>query len=235
MPSLRRFSAAALVVLAIGSLQADRRGAPAESLERLRAGNRRFSADASESRVIDGSRRAALTAGQTPFATVLSCADSRVPPELVFNTGLGELFVVRVAGEVADRAVLASVEYAVEHLHTPLVLVMGHEFCGAVKAAAAPVTESRGSHLDFLLSAIRPAVERSRNQPSADALRAAIVANVEEVINDLVGRSDIVRAHVAAGKVEVVGGFYEMASGRVHFSSAITSSELKATRADPRR
>jgi carbonic anhydrase len=217
---------AALVVLALAPLDADKGSAPGEALARLREGNSRFSADVSESRVINASRRAALARGQAPFATVLSCADSRVPPEIIFNTGLGDLFVVRVAGEVADRAVLASVEYAVQQLQTPLVLVMGHEFCGAVTAAAAPPAGSRGPNLDFLLSAIRPAVARAQARPEADALRAAILSNVEEVMNALVSRSDIIRTEVASRNVQVIGGYYELASGRVHFSSPVDPREV---------
>ena len=217
---------AVLVGVALVPLGEEGPSAPSQALERLRAGNRRFAADTSESRVIDGSSRAALAERQAPFATILSCADSRVPSEIIFNTGLGELFVVRVAGEVADRAVLASVEYAVEHLRTPLVVVMGHEFCGVVTAAAAPPAGSHGPNLDFLLSAIRPAVARSRERREDDALRAAILSNVEEVMNALVSRSEIIRGRVAGRTVQMIGGYYELAAGRVHFSSPVDPLEV---------
>ena len=121
---------AALSVSVTGSGNTDAASASA-SLDRLREGNARFVAEASAGLPVTTARRTELAKGQSPFAIVLSCADSRVPPEIVFNQGLGDLFVVRVAGQVADRSVLASVEYAAEHLHSPLLVVMGHEFCGA--------------------------------------------------------------------------------------------------------
>src|SRR5438105_3479472 len=108
---------------------------PAAALDRLKDGNGRFAADKPAARKTDAKRRAELAAGQHPFAVVLTCADSRVAPELVFDAGLGELFVLRVAGNIADPAVVGSIEYAVEHLHTPLIVVLGHESCGAVAAA----------------------------------------------------------------------------------------------------
>jgi carbonic anhydrase len=191
-----------------------------EALARLKAGNERFSNDASNKAPIERSRRTALASGQAPFAIVLSCADSRVPPEIVFNTGLGDLFVVRAAGQVIDHSVLASVEYAAEHLNVPLLAVMGHEFCGAVKAAIETKT-SLGPNLDFLLKAIKPAVTRTARTPDDQRLKAAIMANVEQVINDGLGKSPILTHLVDSGKLTVVGAFYELASGKVTFSQPI--------------
>src|ERR1700741_1792399 len=142
--------AAAAVALTVWSGGPARAGssAAAGSLAKLKAGNAKFVASPEEALPVDGARRAALAKGQTPFATVLSCADSRLPPEIIFHANLGELFVVRAAGHVADHSVLASVEYAAEHLHVPLVVVMGHEMCGAVKAAVeTPATTSLGPNL----------------------------------------------------------------------------------------
>src|SRR6185295_14644161 len=142
--------------------------APAESLARLKAGNATFVANPSEALPVDAEKRAALAKGQTPFASVLSCADSRVPPEIIFHTGLGDVFVVRAAGHVPDRSVLASLEYAAEHLNVPLIMVMGHEMCGAVKAAVeTPRGQSLGPNLDYLVKAIRPAVARAATQPES--------------------------------------------------------------------
>ena len=195
----------------------------AESLARLKAGNARFVADPGEPLPIDMARRTALAQGQTPFASVLSCADSRVPPEIVFHTGLGDLFVVRAAGHVADRAVLASLEYGAEHLHIPLIVVMGHETCGAVKAAVeTPATKSLGPNLDYLLKAIRPAVARAASEPEAARLRAAILSNVEETVNALLERSTVLKQLAASGEIGLVGGYYELASGRVIFSEPVT-------------
>jgi carbonic anhydrase len=195
----------------------------AEGVARLKAGNLRFVSNPAEAPPVDGARRTALAGGQTPFAMILSCADSRVPPELVFNVGLGDLFVVRAAGQVADHAVVASLEYAAEHLHVPLLVVMGHESCGAVKAAmeTKPGT-SLGPNLDYLIKAIVPAVERSSHSPDP-GIKAAILANVEESINDLLEQSAIVHELTAAGKLTIVGAYYELASGRAHFSEPVSA------------
>ncbi len=106
-----------------------------QAWQRLKDGNQRFAADRLEGKDVDAARRQELTAGQHPFAIVLSCADSRVPPEIIFDQGLGKLFVVRVAGNISEPFALGSIDYAVEHLHVPLIVVLGHEKCGAVAAA----------------------------------------------------------------------------------------------------
>jgi carbonic anhydrase len=157
---------------------------------------------------------------------VLSCADSRVPPELIFHTGLGDVFVVRAAGHVPDRSVLASLEYAAEHLNVPLIVVMGHEMCGAVKAAVeTPRGQSLGPNLDYLVKAIRPAVARAATQPEGVRLRAAIMENVEETINSLLTGSSILRHLAEEHRIGLVGGYYELASGRVYFSTMVNVPE----------
>jgi carbonic anhydrase len=192
------------------------------SIERLRAGNATFVANPEAALPITGARRAELANGQAPFASVLSCADSRVPPEVVFHTGLGDLFVVRAAGEVADKSVIASLEYAAEHLHSPVIVVMGHESCGAVKAAIeTPAGTSLGVNLDYLLRAIRPSVAATASEPATRRLRAAILKNVEGSINDLITHSPMLRTMLDDGDVGVVGAYYELASGRVHFSEPV--------------
>lgn len=213
-------------VLAIGSAVVGGEGSPGlESLARLRAGNARFVSNPSEALPIDAAKRAAQVNGQTPFATVLSCADSRVPPDVIFHTGLGDLFVVRAAGEVADKSVTASLEYGAEHLKTPLLVVMGHEFCGAVKAAIeTPAGVSMGPNLDFLLKAIQPSVARTASTPEKQRLRAAVLDNVEEQINDLVKDSAILRHLTETGALTIVGAYYELSSGRVLFSDVIDAS-----------
>jgi carbonic anhydrase len=199
------------------------------ALARLKAGNARFVADPAGRLPVDPTRRQELAAGQAPFATVLSCADSRVPPELVFSQGLGDLFVVRAAGHVADHAVLASVEYAAEHLHVPLVVVMGHEACGAVKAAVAGSRASLGPNLDYLIAAIRPAVDRTARDPEREQIQRVVLANVEQTVNDTLQRSAVVAHLVREGKVQIVGAYYELASGRVHFSKPVTGAEPHAS------
>ena len=219
--------ATALVVAAVADLPGARAGAdpptPTEAIARLKSGNARFVANPESALPITIERRSALATGQTPFAAVLSCADSRVPPEVVFHTGLGDLFVVRAAGHVADRSILASLEYGVEHLHIPLVVVMGHESCGAVKAAAeTPATTSLGPNLDYMLKAIRPAVKATSAAPDAVRMRAAILKNVEDSINDLMTNSQILRHMAETGKLGFVGAFYELGTGRAHFSEPAT-------------
>jgi carbonic anhydrase len=189
---------------------------------RLRSGNARFVADASEALPITSPRRAALAQGQSPFATVLSCADSRVPPEVIFHTGLGDLFVVRSAAHVTDRAVVATLEYGVDRLHTPLLLVLGHESCGIVKAAIdSSASQPSEPNLDYLLKALRPAVSRSASQPTDLRLRAAILANVEETINELLETSASIKRLAETQKLTLVGGYYELATGRVHLSEPV--------------
>ncbi|MGC4085115.1 MAG: carbonic anhydrase [Vicinamibacterales bacterium] len=216
-------AAALLIVVGADGRIVAAPSAATASLARLKAGNARFVANPQEALPVDAGRRAALAKGQTPFATVLSCADSRVPPEIVFHTGLGDLFVVRAAGNITDKAILASLEYSVEHLDVPLVVVMGHESCGAVKAAIeTPVGQSLGPNLDYLVSAIRPSVTATASRPEAERMRAAILANVEESLNDMLEGSAILREKGKEGKVAFVGAYYELASGKTYFSEPVT-------------
>jgi carbonic anhydrase len=202
---------------------------PKEALGLLKVGNDRFMRNASLPVSLSLHTREELARGQHPFAMVLSCADSRVPPEHIFNVGLGDLFVIRSAGEVIDRSILASLEYGAEHLHIPLLLVLGHESCGAVQAATSGKTESLGPNLDYLVKAIR--VGTSRTPAERAELRTAILANVEQVINDALAGSTILRKHVDTQKLQVVGGYYELASGRVLFSEPATTSTTTAAAA----
>lgn len=156
-------------------------------------------------------RQRELAAGQNPHAIVLGCADSRVPPEIIFDQGLGDLFTVRVAGNVAGVNELASIEYAVEHLHTPLLVVMGHQKCGAVSAAVEG--GEAGGHLPDLIKAIQPAVDKAKGMPG-DAIENAVRNNVEMVVKKL--RSEPVLApFVKQGKLRVVGAVYSLDSGKV--------------------
>ncbi len=212
------------VAVAMPSARSQADGAsPAEAIARLKTGNAAFVTSPDSPLPITVARRSALAGGQSPFATVLSCADSRVPPEVIFHVGLGDLFVVRSAGHVADRAVLASLEYGAEHLHVPLLVVMGHESCGAVKAAAeTPATQSMGPNLDYLLKAIRPAITSAGAKADAAGLRAAILKNVENTVNDLMDDSTILRHLADSGSLGLVGAYYELSTGRVYFSEPVS-------------
>src|SRR3954466_6283268 len=157
-------------------------------------------------------RQRELAATQNPHAIVLSCADSRVAPEIILDQGLGDLFDVRVAGNVASDTELASIEYAAAHLHTPLLVVMGHQKCGAVTAAAES-GEAEG-HLPSLLALIRPAVERARAQPG-DLIDNAVRINVENVVSQIRGSTPVLAALVDRGTLKVVGAVYSLDTGTV--------------------
>ena len=157
-------------------------------------------------------RRAELSSGQKPFAVILACSDSRVAPEILFDQGLGDLFVVRNAGNVADDVVLGSIEYAVEHLGAPLVVVLGHQSCGAVSAAVQS-SEAPG-HIQDVVSAIQPAVEMARGE-EGDPLTNAIRANVRLVVDEVAGSEPILAEWVDEHGVRVVGAVYNLESGVV--------------------
>ncbi len=196
---------------------------PASPLARLKAGNDRFVKGAQSSAPLGTTARQALTKEEHPFAMVLSCADSRVPPEYIFNAGLGDLFVVRAAGQVVDRSVLASLEYGAERLHVPLLVVMGHESCSAVKAAV-DAERGEGPNLEYLVSHIRAGI--SHNPSERQDLRGAILANVEQVINDAMSGSQILKQAATSGHLQVVGAYYELGSGTVIFSDPVSAATV---------
>ena len=237
--SIRATAAMALLVLsATLGAASDPAVTPAAALGQLKAGNDRFVRNMSRPVPLGVNRRKELAIAQHPTAMVLSCADSRVPPEHVFNTGLGELFVIRTAGEVIDKSILATVEYGAEHLHIPLLVVMGHESCGAVKAAAengpAPESENLGYLVKAIQAAKRPSSE-SLPQTAADrdAITTLVLDNVEQVINDAMSKSPLVRRKVSEGELSVVGAYYELVSGRVVFSEPITGGASYTSQATP--
>jgi carbonic anhydrase len=160
-------------------------------------------------------RRAGLTKSQHPFAIILSCSDSRVPPEIAFDQGLGDLFVVRVAGNVINDEGLGSIEYSVDHLGTRLILVLGHQSCGAVKAAKETIAANGKApgHIESLVTAIKPAVEAT----AKDDLDATIRANVKNVVQALRSSTPILKAKVDSGEIQVIGGYYSLDTGAVTF------------------
>jgi carbonic anhydrase len=183
-----------------------------EALHRLMDGNKRFVEGHRMARADEPAVRTSLAASQKPIAVVVCCADSRVGPELVFDQGLGDIFVVRTAGEVMDDAALGSIEYAVEHLGSPLILVVGHERCGAVSAAVAG-GEAPG-HVGALVKAIQPAVAATRGQPG-DALDNAVRANVRDVVRALRDSQPILAEFVHRGALTVKGARYDLDTGEV--------------------
>jgi carbonic anhydrase len=186
---------------------------PELALQRLQAGNKRFAEDRLEKPDLGITRRLELASGQKPFAVVLTCADSRLTPEFIFNQGLGDLFVLRVAGNIAEPFMLGSIEYAVEHAHVPLIVVLGHDKCGAVAAALGK--EKPTGNLGQLVAAID--VGKELPVTEAAALRAAIRNNARQQARLLRERSTIIKEHVAANKVRIVCGVYQLSTGRVEW------------------
>lgn len=192
---------------------------PAQAFADLRTGNERFVQGRSSNGDQDGARRAELAGGQHPFAVVLGCSDSRVPPELVFDQGLGRLFVVRNAGHVVDAAVLGSVEYGVGVLHTPLVVVLGHEACGAVRAGLDGVAtgELPAGFVRDLVERVTPSVLAAQraNDAAAGTAEAVEVEHVRQTVRLLLARSTSLRDAVESGRVAVVGLRYRLVAGEV--------------------
>ena len=202
----------------------DSEGSPAtpdEALARLKEGNTRFVRGKATATPAITARRARLAEGQAPFAVVLGCADSRLPPEIVFDQGLGDLFTVRVAGNTAAApVVVGSVEYAASILGSSLIVVLGHEDCGAVKAAIDVVTKGQSlpGQLDGFVEPIVPAVQAVQNVPPDQLLQASIVQNIRQADAALTSQS-LIADEIAAGKLKLVGAEYRLSSGKVDFLS----------------
>lgn len=192
---------------------------PEQALERLMSGNARYVDGYAARPHADGTRRREVAAGQRPFATILTCADSRVPPELIFDQGLGDLFVIRVAGNVVDDAVLASIEYSVIHLGSTLVMALGHERCGAVKATADALAgrgdpADRETRIGALAALITPAV-RAVPASAADPLDAAVSLNAAHAAAEIFAGSRPLRSRVLTGQLKIVAARYDLDDGRV--------------------
>ena len=195
-----------------------------EAIERLKEGNRRFVAGRRRSGAVSPNRRMRLTDGQSPFAAILGCSDSRVPAELVFDQGLGDLFVVRVAGNVAAPSQVGSVEFAAGLFGIELVVVLGHTRCGAIEATLKELDHPAGTpsaNLGAILNRIRPAVRSLPDMtPDADheaLARQAVRANVRAQVAVLSQGSEILGRLVEAGRLTVVGAEYDLATGEVEF------------------
>jgi carbonic anhydrase len=222
-PAARTTAGLALLAGLAAALPAQR--SPDEALRLLQEGNRRFAAGKPAVPALDEGARRTLARGQSPLAVVLCCADSRAAPEHVFNAGLGELFVVRVAGHVCDEETLASVEYAVERLNAPLCVVLGHEDCDAVAAALAqiaardPTRAGANQATRALLERIEPAARkaRARDFGGRELAGAAEEEHVQQTVQECLRRSPLLRRHAAAGRCRVVGARYHLHSGEVEW------------------
>jgi carbonic anhydrase len=192
---------------------------PDAALDRLMKGNRRYLEGIAKRHDFKHEREA-LTKGQNPYAGVLSCADSRVAPEYAFDAGRGDLFVCRVAGNVLNDDVVASFEYAVSVLNTPLIMVLGHQACGAVDAAIKSIKSGTTlpGHLPSLVTALTPAVKAVLDQPG-DNLDNAIRQNVVLTVNKLKTATPILSSAVDGKKLRIVGAVYDLADGRVKLVS----------------
>jgi len=190
-----------------------------EALKRLLDGNRNFVAN--RLTIKDSSltaARQALAGGQKPYAIILACSDSRVPPEIIFDKGLGEIFVVRVAGNIADPIVLGSIEYAAEHFGSPLIVVLGHKRCGAVSAAVDAEGRPHGN-IGAIIKTIAPAVKQAKKDAGSanksDLVESAIDNNIKLVVKSLVKQSPVIRSLVDGGKIRIAGAKHDLDDGTV--------------------
>lgn len=192
---------------------------PDQALALLKEGNRKFLTDSPVRAAVGRQRRLEIAQGQAPFAAYVTCSDSRVSPELLFGRGLGELFIIRNAGNTVDTVALGSIEYAVAELGVPLVIVMGHQRCGAVAAAASVVRDNTtfpGS-IGRMIEPIIPAVLKARGQPG-DLVENSIRENVRRVVNQLRTATDpLLLDPQRTGKLKVVGAYYGLDNGTVDF------------------
>lgn len=206
-----------------------------QALDKLRTGNIRFAEGKPAHPHEQADWRKSLRDGQHPFAVVLGCADSRVPPELIFDQGFGDLFVIRVAGNIVDTDVIASVEYAIDHLETPLMVVMGHTHCGAVSATVDLLSECDGEPAEVvsLLYRIEPAVMGvDCDLPRDERIAASIEKNVSMSVRRLTRVPDL-RKRIKSGSVRVVGAVYDMETGDVRFLDGAAVAGLSASRKSP--
>lgn len=175
-------------------------------------GNKRYMEERATHKRQDGHRRMEVTGSQHPFAVVVSCSDSRVPPEIIFDQGIGDLFVIRLAGNIVDDAALGSIEYAVEHLGVKYVMVLGHESCGAVKATVQG-GEVPG-HIGSIVNAIKPAIDSVRGK-TADLPEVGMRTNVTMTVQKLKASEPFLKHMVEKGDMMIVGARYDLDDGRV--------------------
>lgn len=191
---------------------------PDQALAALKEGNDKFVTDAPYRQATDRARRLEIARGQTPFAVLVSCSDSRVPPELLFGRGLGELFIVRNAGNTVDTTALGSIQYAALELGVPLVVVLGHEKCGAVDAAVKVIKDNATfpGAIGQMVEPIVPAVIRAQAQ-QGDLLDNAVRENVRRTVNRLRTAEALLQEPLRTGKLRIVGARYDLDDGDVDF------------------
>lgn len=192
---------------------------PVKALQLLQSGNHRFTTSHLRKDGAMKADRERLVSGQKPHAILLSCSDSRVPPEIVFDQKLGEIFVIRTAGQSLDYSAIASIEYAVSHLGTNLIVIMGHESCGAVKAALSTLKggDAGSPWLNKLVADLHPRLKRFTNLTPTDGVLVESWANVEGVERDLLEKSEIIRRLVESNEVGIQNALYHLGSGKVEW------------------
>jgi len=193
-----------------------------EARKLLEEGNKRFRENRTVPKDIGRNKRKKLsTEGQKPFAVIVGCSDSRVSPELIFDLGLGDIFVIRSAGNLVDDIALGSIEFAIQELNVPLIVVLGHEGCGAVEATVKAFEENSGasSHLSIIIERIRPCVEKviAHENGKSSLMNMTIEKNIQAVVEEILTRSPIVATYVGDGRVAVFGAKYCLESGEVVF------------------
>lgn len=196
-----------------------------QALEVLKSGNKRFVEGDMKNLDLGPERREHLSSnGQTPHTIVVACSDSRVTPEHVFDQGLGDLFVIRVAGNVLSEEEIGSIEYAVDHLNSPLVVLMGHESCGAVTAAVEASGEEGGNsteNIDAILNRIKPAVKKAKesdeNLANEELIEKSIDENINVALSNLIDNSNLVVDKMKDDKLKIIGAKYKLDSGKVEF------------------
>jgi carbonic anhydrase len=190
---------------------------PDDALKLLKAGNERFQKNELRQVDLSSTKREKLVNAQHPFAVIVACSDSRVPPEFIFNQGLGDLFVVRVAGNVIDKIELGSVEYAVKHLKTPLIVVMGHEHCGAVEAAVEANGKNQHGNIGAIIDKIEPSVEKvkSKDLQGEKLVEQVTNENINNSSREIKESSKVIKEELKKGKIKIVEAKYILESGKV--------------------
>lgn len=196
-------------------------GDPKSSLDTLLQGNDRYVNGSLQARDLSKTKLEELAKGQHPHTIIVTCSDSRVSPELLFDQSQGDIFVIRTAGNVLDKAAVGSIEYAAEHLHSPLIMVVGHEKCGAVTAATKD--DPVGGSIQYVVNEIKPAVTRAKGL-GGDLVAKSVDENVKLVVENLPGRSKIISDLVKENKLKIAGGTYSLSTGKVNVVSNLEQS-----------
>lgn len=204
-------------------------GAGDEALQKLMDGNKRYVSGSLAKKDLGDNKRKELLMGQKPFAIVITCSDSRVAPELLFDQGLGDIFVIRVAGNVVDPLALGSIEYAAEHLNSPLLVILGHEKCGAVGATVDAKGKPEGN-IGAIVKKIQPAAQTAKKKGGSKdkIMETAIQENVKNVYSDIMKNSSIIKHLADAGKLKIVGGEYMLSTGKVEMIELPAMAKAKA-------